>query len=234
LSSITASIHKLIDIGRELGVQIPIRIKPTLNSVNFRAMPQILTWAVEQGATTIDIQPMREWTDETKQQLWLSESDLGDLEQVISQLLSLKAAGAPLETSEHSLRGIPNHFRRLQVAPEVSTCRIGLRVFSFSPEGLVETCGAFRVLGDLKRQSAREIWTGEIAGDVRRRTVGCRNGCPYGCFATKPIVHTIKRGLMVFGNPQNRSAAHQAHPIGSGSNNGNILTHATNKIQEIS
>ncbi len=58
LLSITAGIHKLLDIGRELGVQFPIRIKPTLNSVNFRAMPDLVTWAVEQGATTIDIQPM--------------------------------------------------------------------------------------------------------------------------------------------------------------------------------
>ncbi len=139
-----------------------------------------------------------------------------------------------MRTSEHSLRGMPNHFRRLKVAPEVSTCRIGLKLFSISPEGIVKTCGEFKAVGDLTRQSAREIWTGEIAQDVRRGTVACRNGCPYGCFSTKPIVYTIKRGLMLFGNRQNRSADHQAHHITSGSNNSNILTHATNKMQEIS
>jgi len=197
-------------VARLVVRQVSSIIKPTLNSVNFRAMPELVTWAVKHGATTIDIQPMREWTDETKGELWISEVDLGDLEEVISELLGLKAAGAPLETSEHSLRGMPDHFRRLKVAPEVSTCRIGLRRFSISPEGIVNTCSEFKALGDLKHQSAREIWNGEIAKDVRRGSVACRIGCPYGCYSTKPTVQTIKSGLMVFGNRRDRSAAHQA------------------------
>ena len=49
----------------------------------------------------------------------------------------MKAAGAPLETSEHSLLGMPDLFRRKPVAPEVATCRIGLSVFSINPSGMV-------------------------------------------------------------------------------------------------
>jgi MoaA/NifB/PqqE/SkfB family radical SAM enzyme len=203
LAAIVAGIRKLRDTRSALGVSFPIRIKPTLNSVNFRAMPDLVAWAVEEGATSIDIEPIREWTDESKRELWLSPQEIADLQLVVSELLRMKAGGAPIETSEHKLRHLPDHFRRLNVTPEVATCRIGMRVFSIDPSGIVSCCGEFMPLGDLTRQSAREVWTGQVAQEVRRGTVNCGKGCPYGCNSTKPIFHTIKRGLMVFGSRAN-------------------------------
>ena len=58
LLSITVGIQKLRDASRELGVDLPIRIKPVLSALNFRAMPELVTWSIEQGATSIDIQPV--------------------------------------------------------------------------------------------------------------------------------------------------------------------------------
>jgi MoaA/NifB/PqqE/SkfB family radical SAM enzyme len=64
LASIAADIGKLRDARHRLGVSFPIRIKATLNAVNFRSMTDLVTWAMEHGATSIDIEPIREWTDE--------------------------------------------------------------------------------------------------------------------------------------------------------------------------
>ncbi len=46
-----------------------------------------MIWAIEQGATAIDIQPVFQWTDENKGELWLSELHIGYLKYVISELL---------------------------------------------------------------------------------------------------------------------------------------------------
>ncbi|APW64175.1 radical SAM protein [Paludisphaera borealis] len=203
LEAIEAGIRNLRRARREAGASFPIRIKPTLNSVNFRAMPDLVNWAVDQGATSIDIEPNREWTDESKAELWLSPEETVELESIVTELLRMKADGLPIETSEHRLLSMPDHFRRRKVASEVGVCRIGLRVFSINPRGAVTSCFAHLPLGDLTRQSAREIWTEAAAREVRRRTVACDRGCPYGCLSSKPIVHTIKRGLMVFAGKAN-------------------------------
>jgi MoaA/NifB/PqqE/SkfB family radical SAM enzyme len=200
LESISTGMRRLWNMQLRLGIHFPIRIKATLNAVNFRVMPDLVTWAVDRGATTIDIVPIFEWTDESKNELWLSPADLGDLEIVIEGLLRMQAAGAPIETSEHRMRGMLNHFRREKVIPEVATCRIGLRVFDIQPDGRVYSCSDYGPLGDVTRQSAREIWTGAVAREVRRQTVACTKGCTYmGCRESKSLRETIRRGLMIFG-----------------------------------
>jgi MoaA/NifB/PqqE/SkfB family radical SAM enzyme len=200
LESIATGIRKLRDGQHRLGIRFPLRIKATLNAFNFRAMPDLVTWAKEHGATTIDIEPIREWTDESKNELWPSPEDLGDLQSVILELLRMKESGAAIETSEDKLLGMLKHFRREPVPLEVSTCRVGLRAFAIDPRGIVRSCGDFAPLGNITVQSAREIWTGASAREVRQATVACTKGCAYGCYATKSMGQKIKRGLMVFGS----------------------------------
>src|SRR4051812_45546331 len=94
---------------------------------------------------------------------------------------------------EYKLLGMIPHFRKEKVTPEVSTCLVGMRVFAIDPRGVVRSCDEFAPLGDLTRQSAREIWTGAEARVVRRGTVACTKGCAYGCLATKSLAEKIRR-----------------------------------------
>jgi MoaA/NifB/PqqE/SkfB family radical SAM enzyme len=199
LQCISDGMRRLLNAQLRLGIRFPIRIKATLNAVNFRVMPDLVTWAVNRGASTIDIVPIFEWTDESRNELWPSLADLGDLQTVIEELLRMKAMGAPIDTSEHKMRGMLNHFRREPVTPEVSRCRIGVRVFDIHPDGRVYSCTDYAALGDVTRQSAREIWTGAVARDVRRKTVACTKGCTYGCRESKSTFHMIRRAFMIFG-----------------------------------
>jgi len=158
------------------------------------------TYGEKAGATTIDIEPIREWTDESKTSLWPQVADLDDLHHVLTELIRLKTGGASLETSEHKIRGMLAHFRREKVEPDVSTCRVGLRTIGIDSKGIVRSCSHFAPLGDISRQSAREIWTGATARKLRREMVACRRGCVYGCQASKSLLERARRGLMVFGN----------------------------------
>lgn len=40
------------------GVKFPINIKPTINRLNFRVLPDIIKWAEHLGATTVNFQPV--------------------------------------------------------------------------------------------------------------------------------------------------------------------------------
>lgn len=201
LKAIEAGIRNLRELRKEHDGAFPIRIKATLNARNYRTAPAIVDWAAAQGATSIDFEPVREWTEETRGELWPTLDDCDELEGVVDELLQMQAAGGPIETSKHKLRSMPDHFRRHTPSPEVQVCRIGLRAFSINPQGLVSNCHYFEPIGDLTRQSAREIWTGEQAREIRSQTVACTRGCSYGCYATKPVLHTIKRGVKVFARP---------------------------------
>jgi hypothetical protein len=131
----------------------------------------------------------------------------------------MKAEGAPIETTERRLRSIENHFRREAVAPTISPCRIGVRVFGIHPDGQVYCCADFEPLGDITRQSARAIWTGAVARDIRRRTVACTKGCSYGCRESKSVADTIRRGLMIFGVTRGRDKGART-PTRSGASQG--------------
>ncbi|OJW14710.1 MAG: hypothetical protein BGO49_17130 [Planctomycetales bacterium 71-10] len=201
LAAITAGIRNLREARAAAGRSFPIRIKSTLNAANFRTAPDLVRWAEDRGATSIDFEPLRGWTEEARGELWPTAAECDEMEGVIAELLAMQARGARIETSTYRLLRMPDHFRRLKVEPEVGTCRIGLRVYSIDPRGRVTSCGDFGAIGDASRQSAREIWTGEAARALRAETVACTKGCPYGCMASRPILPTISRGLKVFMRP---------------------------------
>jgi hypothetical protein len=159
-------------------------------------MPALVSWTVDVGASTIDIQPIREWTDESRGELWLTPDEAGELESVIAELIRLKARGEPIETPTRLLEQMPAHFLHQPVAPQIGTCLIGLRKFVIDPRGIVTTCGDFAPIGDLKKQSAKEIWEGLAARENRRLTTTCTKGCAFGC-VPKPLKDKLRRGLMV-------------------------------------
>lgn len=199
LASITRGIGKLRSAQSRLGVKFPLRIKTTLNAVNLRAMPEMVAWAESRGADSLDIEPIQKWTLESQTELWPQPDDVDDLRAVVARLIEMRAAGARIETPARKLSTFADHFLEGEAAKSTDVCRIGLRVFGIDFDGRVESCSKFGKLGDLKVESAREIWTGAAARSLRGEMAACREGCTYGCRATKPTIESLKRGLMIFG-----------------------------------
>jgi MoaA/NifB/PqqE/SkfB family radical SAM enzyme len=196
LDAITRGIAALRAEQGRTGLRFPVRIKPTLNASNFRSMPALVSWAVDAGATSIDIQPICSWTEESRGELWLEPADIPDLETVVAELIRLKADGKPIETSEHQLRNLPAHFLHQAPIPLMSTCLIGLRKFTIDPRGVVTTCGEFAPIGDVTKESAKDIWQGYAARENRRQTTACTKGCTFGCLP-KSLSEKLRRGLML-------------------------------------
>jgi MoaA/NifB/PqqE/SkfB family radical SAM enzyme len=104
LDRVVAGIGKLARARKEAGLSFPIVIKPVVHRLNFRFLPEMVSWIQEIGATVVNFQPVDRWTPETYNELWIDDSkDLEDLGRVRDELLAMKRAGAPILNSEQIL-----------------------------------------------------------------------------------------------------------------------------------
>src|SRR5262249_34340713 len=72
------------------GKNFPITVKPTVNSKNFRLMPELVEWATGMGVSCVSFQPMDRWTPETYDELWIESPELPEFERVIEQLIEMQ------------------------------------------------------------------------------------------------------------------------------------------------
>ena len=195
LDRVARGIRLLREEQKRQGISFPIIVKPTIMSVNFRQLPEIVNWSLAVGATALNFQPLGKWTSETEQELWINEQDWPDLDHIMQQLIDMKRAGAPILNSEEVLRLMTASFREESASPEHLPCRIGLQEFYIRPDGEVKLCFHFPAIGNLTTQSARQIWKGQKAGEVRAATIKCDKLCLLTCLSHKSLGNRISQAL---------------------------------------
>jgi len=208
---LSQGIRNLVAERDRQGVHFPIIIKPTINSKNFRYLPELVTWAEKMGGV-LYTQPMEKWTPETTEELWVEGEDMSELERVIDQVIEMRAKGAPILTPTNILELIPDHFRGKKAPRETLPCRVGLRNFFIRSWGSVEMCHyGFGAIGDLRTQSARDIWYSPEAEKVRRETSVCEELCLVTCVSQKTILDKVKMGMRLLarreGTAEGRSSS---------------------------
>jgi MoaA/NifB/PqqE/SkfB family radical SAM enzyme len=199
-SRLSAGIGYLREEQKKQGVKFPITVKPTVNRLNFRLMPELVEWAQQIGATAVNFQTVDLWTPETYDELWVEEEDYEDFAQVIEQLIEMKNNGAPIMNSDEVFRLFLPHFRKEKAPAETLPCRVGLRNFWIDTRGDVKLCNEYPVIGNIKEQSAREIWYGEKAKEIRQQTLDCGKLCLITCVSQKTITDKVKMGLKLLQN----------------------------------
>ncbi len=193
---LSAGIRYLLEERQRQNVVFPITIKPTINSSNFRYLPALVEWAQAIGASSVSPQPMGRWTPETYDELWIEEADLPEFERTIDRLVEMKRAGAAILTPDHVLRLMPDHFREKKAPRDVMPCRVGLRNYFIRTNGDVEVCNhGFPTIGNVKTQSARDIWYSAQARATRQDTVACERLCLITCLSQKTLGNKAKMGV---------------------------------------
>jgi MoaA/NifB/PqqE/SkfB family radical SAM enzyme len=177
------------------GLDFPIIVKPTVGKKNFRYLPDMVRWAKSMGATAVNFQPMDRWTQETYDELWIEEDELPDFQKVADKMLALKRQGEPIVNSELVISLLVPHFREQSAPPEAMPCRVGMRDFFIRTNGDVEVCFFYPPIGNIKEASAREIWYGPKASEIRKQTVECDRLCLYTCLSQKTIGDKLKMGI---------------------------------------
>jgi radical SAM protein with 4Fe4S-binding SPASM domain len=173
------------------GASFAIRIKPTVHRLNVDEMPALVIWAAEVGATSIDFSPVRPWTREVDEELWMRPEDEPRFQRVAQALVEAKRAGAAIETEEARLLSLVSHFQGEVVLPSVAPCRAGLREFHILPNGEIRTCWFYPSIGNIKESDAQALWTGPTAREQRATQMQCaRFGskeCASSCLAHRTL-----------------------------------------------
>lgn len=193
------NLRVLIEQRDAAGQSFPIIIKPVVNVLNFRQLPLIVEWVQQLGPAVVNFQPMDRWTRESYEELWIEEEDHPELERVVDELLELKAKGAPIMNSELVLGAFVKHFREESAPVETMPCRVGMRNFFIRPDGNVEVCWSYPPIGNIRAQSAREIWRGHEARQRRKETTACERLCLFTCLSQKTLGDKVKMGITLLG-----------------------------------
>ena len=203
-------IHFLIAERDRQRKSFPINVKPTVNSKNFRLMPELVDWAMAMGVSCVIPQPMDRWTQETYDELWIEAPELPELERVVERLIEMQRRGAPILTPPTILRLFPDHFRGKKAPEEVMPCRVGLRDFFIRTDGQIEVCVHYPPIGNIREQSAREIWYGPKAQEIRRQTVACTRLCLITCLSQKTLKDKVSMGMRLLKGQKHRISAEPA------------------------
>ena len=147
--------------------------------------------------------------------LWIQEQELVELEEVIEQLVAMRRNGAPIVTPENVLRMMPDHFRDKQAPRSFLPCRVGMRDFFIYSNGDVKSCPYFPVMGNINQQSAREIWYGAKAREIRKGTLACEKLCLATCVSQKTLGNKVYMALKMLKNARPRRSAKPASALKS-------------------
>jgi MoaA/NifB/PqqE/SkfB family radical SAM enzyme len=206
-AKLSDGVRYLLEERERQGKKFPITIKPTVTVKNFRELPQLVEWAMAIGASCVSPQPVDRWTPETYDELWIEKGDLAELEAVVERLVAMQEAGAPILTPAANLRLMADHFREKKAPESARPCRVGLRTFFIRPDGTVALCSHYPTVGNLRERSARDIWYGAEAQEIRRQTVACDRLCLITCLSQKTLTDKLKMGARLL-KGQKRRAEH--------------------------
>ncbi len=167
-------------------------IKSTVMRQNLGELPSLARWAEQRGDLAIYFQPVIPmWSKGARHQFQV-DTDL--LDEVVDELLALKAAGAPILNATATLRLFKPYFRDENLA-EIGrdVCFVGVKNLFFHPDGGVFLCEhAFGPVGNITRSSPQEIWNSDEAKQVRERIVACQRPCLQTCIVKRSLSDNVE------------------------------------------
>lgn len=192
------------------GRQFPIIVRCVINRINLKHLASMLKLVEDIGATTLVFQPVHEVTDKVmldwhrisgaqsdslRDNFWIGEDQWDLLDKTIDDLLDLKAKGAPVMNTERDIRLWRYHFRNEKPDNLSRTCTVSLRNFFIQPNGDVQFCHDWPAIGNLREQSATEIWTGAHAEGLRKQSLNCEKQCLVNCSTQRTLLEKASMAI---------------------------------------
>ncbi|MCG2633000.1 radical SAM protein [Bradyrhizobium sp. WYCCWR 13023] len=205
LGRIEHGLRMLVSERNKTRLDFPVRIKVTVHRMNAGRLAPIVEWARRAGATAVDFNPVGGlWRKEQMERLAIREPrDIEILQEEVQKLIEQKSRGAPIETSTASLLSMIEHFSG-GLTYGAAPCRDPVRNFIVNPRGDVRGCGCSSAFGNVRKQTAKQIWAGEVAKAARIKSLGCSlqvavSSGKSSCMARKSIGDDIRRAMLLMG-----------------------------------
>ena len=218
-----AKVLRTIDLMKEhsakTGIKVPIVIKPTVSRLNFREMPELVRMVAGMGVNGILFQPINDWGTEEIQDLWIRDVD--SLRPVVDEIVAMKERGYPILSADWHIRDWVRHFNKEPVSntpdrlkrtglasppppapasvadPDGVQCWVGLTTMHIKTDGTVVNCHTLDPIGNVRNQSVRDIWHGEVGRQRRAQTVKCTIGCTENCTVKRTVRQSFQGAMQL-------------------------------------
>lgn len=201
------------------GIKVPIVIKPTVSRLNFQEMPDLVRMVAGLGVNGILFQPLGDWGTKEIDDLWIHDTDA--LQSVVDEVIAMKRKGYPILSAEWHLQDWVSHFKRERApntpdrlrraglasrppSPDTPVadsddvqCWVGLTTMHIKTDGTVVNCHTLDPIGNVRNQSVREIWHGEVGRQRRAETVKCTIGCSENCTIKRTVRQNFQGAMQL-------------------------------------
>jgi MoaA/NifB/PqqE/SkfB family radical SAM enzyme len=197
------AIDNLVAEKQRVGARVSIIVKPTIMEQNYRGLPDLIRHFGKDTPVQINFQP---YVGKRNDPFWVQ--DLKDLRRVLDEVLALQAEGYRVMGNAGTIQGFyeyladpPVHegMRHLDLDGHKRNCDIGLRSMFIYPNGDVFFCDFLKKpIGNIHKNSLKEIYYGQTAGNQRKVMVRCNIDCQQTCKRPIPL-HVKARTFLRMG-----------------------------------
>lgn len=204
---VTAAARFLNETRKAKNSSMKIIIKLTVMETNLDEIIDLVDWVEKEGLDGISISSLLEtlatsspdhnWFE--KNPLWVRDMD--KLDRVMDELVDRVGRGSSIINPQSYLAGIKEYFRNPTVPmPEDFTCHVGHDHFRIDPNGDVYLCPLITnaLVGNVARNTPRQIWTSPEAEISRKEIYNCRKNCLVACQHKRNLRENMNFFLKLF------------------------------------
>lgn len=159
----------------------------TIMKHNLREVPLMIDLAKEMKVNSLNFQPVV--VDNTEPRLrgvnssvWIDKKDFPNLDSSIEKLVALKKKSKEnydlIENTFSNLKLIKKYFKG-QIKANSRPCYAGFNRLHVTQIGTGYLCDLS--FGDIRKQSLKEIWFSQQAGEMRKKIKNCKTPCMQFC-----------------------------------------------------
>lgn len=186
-------IENLLAEKERTGARVSIIVKPTIMEQNYRGLPDLVRHFGRHSKVQINFQPFVGFKTDP---FWVQ--DLEHLRRVFAELMELQRDGYSVMGNEQQFQGFWDYLanppqtgsakRHLDLGGKKRNCDIGLRSMFIYPNGNVFFCDFLgEPIGNIHKQSLKEIYYGAMANKQRHTMVYCNIDCQQTCKRPTPL-----------------------------------------------
>jgi MoaA/NifB/PqqE/SkfB family radical SAM enzyme len=186
-------INNVLAEKERTGARVSVIVKPTIMEQNYRKLPDLIRHFSRHSKVQINFQP---FVGAAGDPHWVK--DINGLRAMLEEVRALQHDGYSIVGNDEVFDGFLEYFRQppdhaalrhLDLNGEKRNCDIGLRSMFIYPNGDVFFCDFLKKpIGNIYKQSLREIYYAETADRQRKIMVTCNIDCQQTCKRKTPLL----------------------------------------------
>lgn len=186
-------IQNIMEEKHRIGSRVSVIVKPTIMEQNYRGFPNLIRHFGKNSGVLVNFQP---FVGKAGDPHWVR--DMKSLRAVLDEIIALQREGYPIIANEDVINGFMDYLaappdqdnhKHLELGGQKRNCDIGLRAMGIFPNGDVHFCDFLKEpVGNIHKNSLKDIFYGNIAGAQRKHMVHCSIDCQQTCKRPTPLL----------------------------------------------